>query len=58
MPTNVVEALALKRRAQHQASAHTTMLLVCFTVSLVVLLLLFAVGSFAEAVELIGEVEF
>ena len=58
MPTNVVEALARKRKEQAQASAHTTMLLVCLIVSLSALILLFAVDSFAEAVQLMGQVEF
>ena len=34
------------------------MLLVCLTVSLIVLLVLFAADGFAEAVQLMGEVEF
>jgi len=58
MPTNVAEVLALKRTAQDQASAHTTMLLACFIVALIVLILLCEVDGVAAALALIGEFEF
>jgi hypothetical protein len=58
MPTNISEALALKRTALDQANAHTTILLVSLIMALIVLILLFEVDGLAQAVELMGEIEF
>ena len=58
MPTSVSEAVARKRMALDQANAHTTILLVSFIMALIVLILLFEVDGLAQAVELMGEIEF
>jgi hypothetical protein len=55
MPTNIVEVLERRRRAQFEASADTTMLLVYLIASLCVIILQLAVPNFADALVLIGQ---
>jgi hypothetical protein len=58
VPTNIVAVLERKRQTQAEASAHTTMLLAYLVVSLALILLQLTVPNFAEALVLIGNIEF
>jgi hypothetical protein len=58
MLTDVIKALALRRKGVAEAQTNDGIMLMCLIICLTVLTLLFASQSLARAVELIGEIEF
>jgi hypothetical protein len=58
MPTDLIEALAIRRKILADAQAQNTINLMCFIICLAVLILLFASSSFADSMRMIGEIEF
>ena len=58
MPTDLEPVFARVREAKAQSDANTTMLLICGGLCLALLVVLFGGYSVAEALELMGEIEF
>ncbi len=58
MPTDLQVVFARRRAAREQTNSHTTLALACVIAALAVLVLLFLSHGFAQAVELMGEIEF
>jgi hypothetical protein len=58
MPTDLEVVFARIREAKAQSDANTTMLLICGGLCLALLVLLFGGYGVAEALELMGEIEF
>ncbi len=58
MPTDLEVVFARRRAAKAQSDAHTTLALVLCGVTLAVLVVLFMSHGFAQALELMGEIEF
>jgi hypothetical protein len=58
MPTDLETVFVRARQARVESDNHRTLILICFGICLVVLVLLFLDHGFAEAVELMGEIEF
>ncbi len=58
MPTDLQVVFARRCAEKAQSDAHTTLALVSVALALIMVLLLFTNDSFAQAVELIGEIEF
>lgn len=58
MPTHLQAVFARRREARAQSDVHTALMLFCVCLALTMLVLLFASHGMAQAVELMGEIEF